>query len=159
MGERLTRWKMFLQSYDFTIIHTVGKNNILIDILSQMYTERTANTEAEIMEDSTINKLFSALTLLLSPPSPDQYSPLSYPHFTTSNATSSSSVLSSHSGYCNYQYQPDTITAMLDIQDYQASSSLCDEEGYDCEHQNGRHVSIFGKEAYKIITALEDASL
>jgi hypothetical protein len=111
------------------------------------------------MEDPTINKLFSALKFLVSLPSPDQYLPLSYPCFTTSNATSSSSVLSSDPGYCNYQYQPDTITAMSGIQDYQAPSSVCDDEGYDCKHQNGQHVPIFGEEAYKIITTLEDTSL
>jgi hypothetical protein len=48
---------------------------------------------------------------------------------------------------------------MSHIQDYQAPSAVCDNEGYNCEHQNGRHVAIFGEEAYKIITALEDVSL
>jgi hypothetical protein len=62
MGKRLTRWKMFLQSNDFTIIYTAGKNNLLADALSKIYEERTADTEAEIMEDPTINKLFSVLT-------------------------------------------------------------------------------------------------
>jgi hypothetical protein len=61
MGKRLTRWKMFLQSYDFTIIHSVGRNNLLANALSQIYEQRTANTEAEIMKDPTINKSFSAL--------------------------------------------------------------------------------------------------
>jgi hypothetical protein len=56
---------MFLQSCDFTIIHNAGKNNILADALSQIYEEGIANTEAEILEDPTINKSFSALTFLL----------------------------------------------------------------------------------------------
>jgi hypothetical protein len=104
LGERLTRWKMFLQSCDFTIIHTAGKNNVLADALSRIYEERTTNTQAEILEDPTINKLFSTLTFQLTPPSRDQYSPLSYPRFTTSNTISSSSVLSSEPGYCNYKH-------------------------------------------------------
>jgi hypothetical protein len=33
LGKTLTRWKMFLQSYDLTIIHTAGKNNLLADAL------------------------------------------------------------------------------------------------------------------------------
>jgi hypothetical protein len=48
---------------------------------------------------------------------------------------------------------------MLGIQHHQASSSVCDDEGCDREHQNDRHVPIFGEEAYKIVTTLEDASL
>jgi hypothetical protein len=66
MGERLTRWKIFLQSYDFKPIHTAGKNNILGDTLSKSYEKRTDNTEAEIIEDSTIDKSFSALIFLVS---------------------------------------------------------------------------------------------
>jgi hypothetical protein len=159
MGKRFTRWKMFLQFYDFTIIHTAGKNNVLTDVLSRIYEERTANTEAEIMEDSTINELFSTLILLLSPPFPDQYSLLSYPWFTTSNTTSLSLVLSSDPSYCNYQYQPDTIATMTGIQEHQAPSSVCDNEGCNRKHHNGWYVPIFGEGAYKIISALEDASL
>jgi hypothetical protein len=34
MGKRLTRWKVFLQSQDFMIIHTTGKNCLLTDTLS-----------------------------------------------------------------------------------------------------------------------------
>jgi hypothetical protein len=64
MGERLTRWKMFLLSYDFTIIYTTGRSNVLADTLSQIYEERTIDTEEEIMEDPTINRSFSALTVL-----------------------------------------------------------------------------------------------
>jgi hypothetical protein len=158
MGKWLTRWKM-LEVYNFIIIHTVGKNNMLIDILLQIYEERTADTEAEIMKDPTINKSFSALTFLLSPPSPDQYSPLSYACFTTSNTISSSSVLSSDPDWCNYEHLTDTIATMLGLQDHQALSTVCDDEGYNCERHNGRHVPIFREEAYKIITALEDASL
>jgi hypothetical protein len=69
MGKRFTRWKMFLQFFDFTIIYTVGKNIVLTDTLSGISEERTAYTEVKIMEDPTINKLFSALTHLLLPPS------------------------------------------------------------------------------------------
>jgi len=34
-----TRWRMFLQSYDFDIIHRPGKNNVLADALSRIYEE------------------------------------------------------------------------------------------------------------------------
>jgi hypothetical protein len=45
------------------------------------------------------------------------------------------------------------------IPDNQALFSVCNYERYDCEQQDGRHVLIFGAEAYKIITTLENASL
>jgi hypothetical protein len=48
---------MFLQFYDFTIIHTVGKNNILTAGLSRIYEERMVNTEEKIIEDSTRNEV------------------------------------------------------------------------------------------------------
>jgi hypothetical protein len=67
--------------------------------------------------------------------------------------------LSSDPDYCNYQHQPDTIATILGIQDHQAPSCVCDDKGCDYEHQNNRQVPIFGKEAYKIITTLEDTSL
>jgi hypothetical protein len=72
---------MFLQSYDFTIIHTAGKNNVLTNVPSGIYEERTADTEAVVMEDQTINKSFSALIYLISPSSSDQYSSLFIPSF------------------------------------------------------------------------------
>jgi hypothetical protein len=71
IGKRLTIRKIFLQSYDFTIIHTIKKNNILVDMLLKICEKRTANTEEEIMEDPTINKSSSALTFLLLSPSPN----------------------------------------------------------------------------------------
>jgi hypothetical protein len=74
--------------------------------------------------------------------------------------TSSSLILSSDLDYYYYEYQPDTILAMSGIQDHQASFSVCDNEGCNHEHQDGRDVPIFEEEAYKVfITALEDASL
>jgi hypothetical protein len=112
MGERLPKWKMFLQSYNFTNIHTTGKHNVFADVLQRIYEGSTANTEAEIMEDPTINKSFSTLTFLLSLSFPDQYSPLLDPHFASSNVTSCSSVLSSNLDYYYHKYQPDTIPTM-----------------------------------------------
>jgi hypothetical protein len=103
MGERLTKWKIFLQSYDYTIIHTAWKNNVFANTLLQIYEKRTPDTEAEIMEDTTINKSFSTLTFLPLSSVPDQYSHLSYPYFTTSIATSSFIVLSSNPDYYHYQ--------------------------------------------------------
>jgi hypothetical protein len=47
----------------------------------------------------------------------------------------------------------------LGIQDHQAPSSIYDDKGYDREYQDSRHITIFEKEAYKIITTLKDASL
>jgi hypothetical protein len=34
MGQRLTRWKMFLQSYNFTMIHTTERKDLFTDTLS-----------------------------------------------------------------------------------------------------------------------------
>jgi hypothetical protein len=49
---------------------------------------------------------------------------------------------------------------MSGIPDHQTPSSVCNEEGCDREHQDGKHVSIFREEeAYKVITALQDANL
>jgi hypothetical protein len=67
--------------------------------------------------------------------------------------------LSSDPDYCHYKHQPDTIAAILGIQDHQAPSSVCDDKGCDCQYQDGRHVPILKNEVYKVITALEDASL
>jgi len=36
---RQRRWRMFLQSYDFDIIHRPGKDNVLADALSRIYEE------------------------------------------------------------------------------------------------------------------------
>jgi hypothetical protein len=47
---------------------------------------------------------------------------------------------------------------MSGIQDHQVPSPVCDDERYDREPQNGRHVPIFEEKVYKIITALEDAT-
>jgi hypothetical protein len=48
---------------------------------------------------------------------------------------------------------------MSGTQDHQAPSTVCYNKGCNYAHQNGRHVPIFKKEAYQIITALEDVSL
>jgi hypothetical protein len=149
----------FLQSYDFTIIHTAGKNQILINKLSRIYEKRTADTEAEIMEDPTINMSFPALTFPLISSSPDKYSPISYPHFTSGNTTSSSTGLPSDPNYRYDEYQPDTIATMSGIPDSQAPSSVCDDEECDCELHGSRHILIFGEEAYKTLTPLEDTRL
>ena len=62
---RLTRWRMYLQSYDFDIIHILGKDNVLADALSRVYEEREASAEM-ILVDSTEKKNikgpFSAMT-------------------------------------------------------------------------------------------------
>jgi len=39
LSYRQTRWRMFLQSYDFDIIHRPGKDNLLADALSRIYDE------------------------------------------------------------------------------------------------------------------------
>jgi hypothetical protein len=45
------------------------------------------------------------------------------------------------------------------IQDHQASSSVCDDEGCDHKYQNSRPVPSCREEPYKTIIALEDAGL
>jgi hypothetical protein len=117
------------------------------------------NPEAEIMENPTINKSFSALKFLLSTSSLDQYTPLVYPHYTTSNTTSLSSILSSNPDYCYYKDQSNTVTTMSCIQDNQALPCVCNDESCDNEYQNARNVLIFVEEAYKIIMNLKNASL
>jgi hypothetical protein len=48
---------------------------------------------------------------------------------------------------------------MSALQDYQAPSSIYNDEECHHEYQDNRHVSIFGKEAYIVITASENTSL
>jgi hypothetical protein len=146
----------FLISQLFTLQEKI---NVLAKVLSQIYEKSTAKTEAEIMEDLTINKSYSALTFLLSSSFPDQYSPLSYPRFATSTATSSSSVLSFDPDYCYYKHQPNTIASILGMPDHQGPAAVCDDDGYDHEYQDARHVPIFQEEAYKVITTLGNTSL
>ena len=52
---RQTRWRMFLQSYDFDIIHRPGKDNVLADALSRIYEEREASADM-ILVDPTEKK-------------------------------------------------------------------------------------------------------
>ena len=52
---RQTRWRMYLQSYDFDIIHRPGKANVLADALSRVYEEREASAEMTLV-DPTENK-------------------------------------------------------------------------------------------------------
>ena len=62
---RLTRWRMYLQSYDFDIIHMPGKDNVLADALSSVYQEREASTEMTLVdptEKKNIKGPHSALT-------------------------------------------------------------------------------------------------
>ena len=62
---RQTRWRMFLQSYDFDIIYRPGKDNVLADTLSRIYEEREAGSDM-ILVDSTEKKAikgsYSAMT-------------------------------------------------------------------------------------------------
>ena len=47
---RPTRWRMYLQSYDFDIIHIPGRNNVLADALSRVYEEREASAEMPLVD-------------------------------------------------------------------------------------------------------------
>ena len=47
---------MFLQSYDFDIIHRPGKDNVLADALSRIYEERVASADM-ILVDPTEKKV------------------------------------------------------------------------------------------------------
>ena len=58
---RLTRWRMYLQSYDFDIIHIPGKDNVLADALSRVYEEREASTE--MIQVLGIPNIYEALSL------------------------------------------------------------------------------------------------
>jgi len=60
-----TRWRMFLQSYDFDIIHKPGKDNVLADALSRIYEEREASADMILVnpsEKKAIKGPYSAMT-------------------------------------------------------------------------------------------------
>jgi len=60
-----TRWRMFLQSYDFNIIHRPGKDNVLADALSRIYEEREASADMILVdptEKTAIKGLYYAMT-------------------------------------------------------------------------------------------------
>jgi len=62
---RQTWWRMFLQSYDFDIIHRPGKDNVLTDALSGRYEEREASTNMILVdptEKKAIKGPYSAMT-------------------------------------------------------------------------------------------------
>jgi len=52
---RQTRWRMYLQFFDFDIIHMPGKDNILADALSRIYEERPAELD-QVLVDPTEKK-------------------------------------------------------------------------------------------------------
>jgi hypothetical protein len=135
MGQRLTRWKTSLSFNTFIILHITGKNNILIDILLRIYEERTANSVEELTEDLTINKFFSAFTFQLTLSLLDNYSPCLHPDYTSNNVIFSSPVLTYDPDCCHYQQQPDTMTAISGIIDYQAFSSFSADKGCNQGYQ------------------------
>jgi len=60
-----TRGRMFLQSYDFDIIHQPGKDNVLADALSRIYEEREASADLILVdptEKKAIKGPYSAMT-------------------------------------------------------------------------------------------------
>ena len=62
---RLPRWRMYLQSYEFDIIHISGKNNVLADALSRVYEEREASAEMTLVdptEKKNIKGPYSTMT-------------------------------------------------------------------------------------------------
>jgi len=52
-----TRWGMYLQSFDFDIIHMPGKDNILADALSSIYEERTAESD-QVLDDPIEKEIY-----------------------------------------------------------------------------------------------------
>ena len=56
---------MFLQSYDFDIIHRPGKDNVLAEALSRIYEEREASADMILVdptEKKAIKGPYSAMT-------------------------------------------------------------------------------------------------
>ena len=62
---RQTRWRMYLQSYDFDIIHRPGRDNVLVDALSRVYEEREAIAEMTLVDPTEMKNIkgpYSAMT-------------------------------------------------------------------------------------------------
>jgi len=62
---RRTRWRIFHQSYDFHIIHSPGKDNILADALLRIYEEREASADMILVdptEKKAITGAYSTMT-------------------------------------------------------------------------------------------------
>jgi len=62
---RQTRWSMFLQSFDFDIIHRPGKDNVLADALPRIYEAREASANMILVdptEKKAIKEPYSAMT-------------------------------------------------------------------------------------------------
>ena len=62
---RQTRWRMYLQSYDFDILHRTGKDNVLADTLPKVYEEREASADmtlVDLTEKKIIKGPYSAMT-------------------------------------------------------------------------------------------------
>ena len=62
---RQTRWGMFLQFYDFDLIHRPGKDNVLADALSRIYEEREASADMILVDPTkkkAIKRPYSAMT-------------------------------------------------------------------------------------------------
>ena len=62
---RQTRKRMYLQSYDFDIIHRPGKDNVLADGLSRVYEEHEASAEMTLIDPTEKNNIkgpYSAMT-------------------------------------------------------------------------------------------------
>ena len=47
---RIARWKMFLQNYEYKIVYRKGKDNILSDFISRLYTMKLEGTNDQIVK-------------------------------------------------------------------------------------------------------------
>jgi hypothetical protein len=88
---------MFLQGHDFTIVHTVGNDNVLADALSRIYQEREPESSTEFLADPTISAHLSALASSSNPIHPlDTSLTLPQPpHMPIAQSAATSSDLSS----------------------------------------------------------------
>jgi len=61
---RQRRWRLYLQSFDFNIIHMPGKDNILADALSRIYEERPADSDQVLVDPTEKESIRSTSTAM-----------------------------------------------------------------------------------------------
>src|SRR5688500_249321 len=147
---------MFLQSYDFTIVHTSRKNNILADALSRIYEEQEPDTNMEYLIDPTLKEdLNSPQTSMV-----EQLQQFSRPPATLRRTTASLS------DYSDYPQLPrpltPTVTAMNSDEFPAISSPFSrshekDQDTFASIDYFASDTSSFEEEIHRTARAMEEA--